>query len=68
MRLPALILAAGLALGGLGMPPDAVAKPLRWSSQGDFLTADPHAMNEGINNTILSHVYERLTTLSLIHI
>ena len=30
----------------------ADAKPFRWSSQGDFLTADPHAQNEGINNLI----------------
>jgi len=62
VRLPAFFLAAALALGGLGVSADATAKPLRWSSQGDFLTADPHAMNEGVNNTILSHVYERLTT------
>ena len=39
----------------------AAAKTFRWSSQGDFLTADPHAQNEGINNLIGYHVYERLT-------
>jgi peptide/nickel transport system substrate-binding protein len=39
----------------------ADAKTLRWSSQGDFLTADPHAQNEGINNQVNDHVYERLT-------
>ena len=33
----------------------------RWSSQGDFLTADPHAQNEGLNNLINDHVYEHLT-------
>jgi len=32
----------------------------RWSSQGDFLTADPHAQNEGLNNLINDHVYEHL--------
>jgi peptide/nickel transport system substrate-binding protein len=39
----------------------AQAATFRWSSQGDFLTADPHAQNEGINNLIGNHVYERLT-------
>jgi peptide/nickel transport system substrate-binding protein len=39
----------------------AAAKTFRWTSQGDFLTADPHAQNEGINNLLLNHVYERLT-------
>ena len=39
----------------------AHAATFRWSSQGDFLTADPHAQNEGINNLIGYHVYERLT-------
>jgi hypothetical protein len=27
----------------------ADAATLRWSSQGDYLSADPHAQNEGIN-------------------
>jgi len=39
----------------------AAAKSFRWSSQGDFLTADPHAQNEGINNLLGYHFYERLT-------
>jgi peptide/nickel transport system substrate-binding protein len=39
----------------------AVAKSFRWSSQGDFLTADPHAQNEGINSLVSYHFYERLT-------
>ncbi|MEO8383883.1 MAG: ABC transporter substrate-binding protein [Betaproteobacteria bacterium] len=37
------------------------AAVFRWSSQGDFLTADPHAQNEGINNLLNDHVYEHLT-------
>ena len=39
----------------------AEAKTFRWSSQGDYLTADPHARNEGLNNLLNDHVYERLT-------
>ena len=39
----------------------ADAAVLRWSSQGDYLTADPHAQNEGLNNLINDHVYEHLT-------
>lgn len=35
---------------------------LRWSSQGDYLSADPHAQNEGLNNNINAEIYERLTT------
>jgi peptide/nickel transport system substrate-binding protein len=38
----------------------ADAKTLRWSSQGDYLTADPHGQNEGINNLINDEVFERL--------
>ncbi len=37
------------------------AAVFRWSSQGDYLTADPHAQNEGLNNLINDHVYEHLT-------
>ena len=36
-------------------------KTLRWSSQGDYLTADPHAQNEGINNLVNDEIFERLT-------
>ena len=39
----------------------AEAATLRWSSQGDYLSADPHAQNEGLNNNINDFVYERLT-------
>src|SRR5215831_20125360 len=40
----------------------AQAATFRWSSQGDYLSADPHAQNEGINNLINDEVFERLTT------
>jgi peptide/nickel transport system substrate-binding protein len=36
------------------------AKTLRWSSQGDYLTADPTAQNELLTNSINGHVYETL--------
>lgn len=38
----------------------ANAKTLRWSSSNDFLTADPHAQNAGINNNLNGQVYEGL--------
>ena len=38
----------------------AQAATFRWSSQGDFLSADPHAQNEGINNLIDFQIFERL--------
>jgi peptide/nickel transport system substrate-binding protein len=36
------------------------AKHLRWASQGDSASLDPHAQNEGLTNTINAMVYERL--------
>ncbi|HEX2114455.1 MAG TPA: ABC transporter substrate-binding protein [Alphaproteobacteria bacterium] len=39
---------------------EADAKTLRWSSQGDFLTMDPHAQNEALNNAATGQVYEPL--------
>ena len=54
MRLALLCLLAALASAG-------DAKTFRWSSQGDYLTADPHAQNEGINNLINNEIFERLT-------
>ena len=43
----------------MAMP--ASAQTLRWTSQGDPLTMDPHAQNEGLTNSINGQVYERLT-------
>jgi peptide/nickel transport system substrate-binding protein len=40
----------------------AQAATFRWSSQGDYLSADPHAQNEGINNLVNGEIFERLTT------
>jgi peptide/nickel transport system substrate-binding protein len=55
----ALAICAMTALAGEAGAVTAVT--FRWSSQGDYLTADPHARNEGLNNLINDHVYERLT-------
>src|SRR6185436_1895784 len=38
------------------------AATLRWSSQGDYLSADPHAQNEGLNNNLNDEIFERLTS------
>jgi len=40
----------------------AQAKTLRWTSQGDILTMDPHSQNEGLNNSVSDLVYEPLVT------
>jgi peptide/nickel transport system substrate-binding protein len=38
------------------------AKTLRFSSQGDITTIDPHANNEGFTNAYLDNIYETLVT------
>ena len=54
-RMPALIaIAASVAVLSVN------AATLRWSSQGDYLTADPMAQNELLTNSINGHVYESL--------
>jgi peptide/nickel transport system substrate-binding protein len=55
-RLPSLVLAAALVAFG------ADAQTLRWSSQGDPQTMDPHSQNEGMTNMVNGQVYERLTS------
>lgn len=35
---------------------------MRWTSQGDALTMDPHAQNEGPTNTLSGQIYESLVT------
>jgi peptide/nickel transport system substrate-binding protein len=57
----ARVLAAFVAAGLLAMPESAFAKLFRWSSQGDAVTMDPHAFNEGLNNFQNNLVYEFLT-------
>ena len=54
----AAVLAAALAMGAT-LPQ---AKTFRYSSQGDIVTIDPHAQNEGFTNAFLDHIYEPLVT------
>ena len=57
MRLAIAAFVAALSITSL-----VDAKTLRWASQGDILTMDPHAQNEGLNNTANSYIYEPLVT------
>ena len=56
----ATALAVAFAVAFVAGP--AAAKTLRWSSQGDILTMDPHSQNEGLNNSVSEYVYEPLVT------
>src|ERR1700694_3219703 len=56
IRAVLFVAAATLAAGA------AEAKTLRWSSQGDLVTVDPHAQNEGFTNAFLDQIYETLVT------
>ena len=53
---PAIALAGALAFGV------AQAQTLRWASQGDPQTMDPHSQNESMTNMMNGQVYERLTS------
>lgn len=54
-----LVLALLCALGGGQIQ----AQTLRWASQGDLLTLDPHSQNELLTNSINGQVYETLVSL-----
>jgi peptide/nickel transport system substrate-binding protein len=54
--LPAFVLAVTLLLGSAAAP----AQTLRWASQGDVQTMDPHSQNESLTNAINGQVYESL--------
>jgi peptide/nickel transport system substrate-binding protein len=51
-------LAGALALAVVATP--AIAKTLRWASQGDPQTADPHSQNEGLTNLFSQAVHDTL--------
>jgi peptide/nickel transport system substrate-binding protein len=53
---------AGVCAVALALALPAVAKTLRFSSQGDIVTIDPHAQNEGFTNAFLDNIYEPLVT------
>ena len=41
------------------------SKTIKWSMQGDSLTLDPHAQNEGPTTQVSRQVYEALVTRGL---
>ena len=43
----------------------AWAKTIKWSMQGDSLTLDPHAQNEGPTTQVSRQIYEALVTRGL---
>ena len=61
MSATTILRAATLAvLVAYGLPADA--KTLRFTSQGDITTIDPHGNNEGFTNAFLENIYETLVT------
>ncbi|MGD1925205.1 MAG: ABC transporter substrate-binding protein [Paracoccaceae bacterium] len=54
----AIALTAALALAA----PASAENVLRWTSQGDALTLDPHSQNEGPTNAMNGQIYESLVT------
>ena len=59
MRLQGSTVAA-IAICLLAISPMVAAKQLRWASQGEITTLDPHANNESFNNNQNTQVYEYL--------
>jgi peptide/nickel transport system substrate-binding protein len=57
MLIARLFVVAALTLSGVSL---ADAKTLRWASQGDALTLDPHSQNEGFTSAMNAHLYEPL--------
>ena len=56
-RASAALLMAALFAGASSL---AAAQTLRWSSQGDPLTMDPHSQNELLTNNFTGQIYEPL--------
>src|SRR5690625_1452325 len=50
----------GALAAAFAIPVGVYAETLRWASQGDILTLDPHAQNEGLTIAASSYVYEPL--------
>ena len=47
------------------VPNTGIAKTIKWSMQGDSLTLDPHAQNEGPTTQVSRQIYEALVTRGL---
>jgi len=56
------MIAAGALTAALALAPQAFAQTLRWASQGDPQTMDPHSQNESMTNMMNGQVYEKLVT------
>jgi len=50
-----------MAWGLLAVACGVNAQTLRWASQGDPQTMDPHSQNESLTNVVNGQIYERLT-------
>ena len=59
-QLFAVVFAAAVGVGAAIGTAGADAKSLRWASQGDIATHDPHAQNESFNNQFNGQIYEQL--------
>jgi peptide/nickel transport system substrate-binding protein len=53
-------IAAALVVSLATMPTLGFTKTLKWASQGDIMTLDPHSQNEGLNIQANLYVYEPL--------
>ena len=53
-------LGIAIAVGFIVGSCDVHSKTLRWASQGDIATHDPHAQNESFNNQFNGQIYEQL--------
>jgi len=53
-------LTAAFTAGFMTLSATADAQTLRWTSQGDALTLDPHSQNEGPTIAMNGSIYERL--------
>src|SRR6476469_3332993 len=63
MTAPRALRATAIAVClSLAFAAPALAKTLRFSSQGDITTIDPHGNNEGFTNAYLDNIYETLVT------
>jgi peptide/nickel transport system substrate-binding protein len=56
------VIRAAVMFAALAVAVPVDAKTMRYSSQGDIVTIDPHAQNEGFTNAFLDNIYEPLVT------
>ena len=56
------IVSVAVGLSVLAAAPASAENVMRWTSQGDALTLDPHSQNEGPTNAMNGIIYESLVT------